>query len=128
MMELRHFSSLRPIANNRKRLMPNTVENSSAVPAHENLPMPIQARHLLQVRVPVSVTLAAKKQPVKQILELAPGSLIHFNKTCDQLVDVWVGEQRIAQGIAVKVGERFGLCVDHLVPPAQRLQALKSPQ
>jgi flagellar motor switch/type III secretory pathway protein FliN len=77
-------------------------------------------RNLLNVGVPVNVTLAAKKQTVKQIVELAPGSLIQFNKPCDQLLDLCVGEHRIAQGLAVKVGDKFGLKVNHLTPPSQQ--------
>jgi flagellar motor switch protein FliN len=77
------------------------------------------------VKVPVSVTLAAKKQPLKQILELAPGSLIQFSKSCDETLDLCVGEHCIAKGLAIKVGEKFGLRVNALTPPGERFQAVR---
>jgi flagellar motor switch protein FliN len=88
--------------------------------------LPIYMHNLLGIGVPVSVTLAAKKQPLKQIMELAPGSLIQFTKSCDQLLDLCVGDQRIAQGMAVKVGEKFGLKINNLTPPTQRMQAIRA--
>ncbi len=99
------------------------VADESPAAALENLPA--YTRNLLHVRVPVVVTLAKKKHPVKQILELAPGSLIQFEKSCDEPLELSVGEHRIGRGLAVKVGEKFGLKVDHLTPPAERLKTLK---
>jgi flagellar motor switch protein FliN len=90
--------------------------------------LPVYARNLLHVQVPVTVTLAVKKQPVKQILELAPGSLIQFEKSCEETLELCVGEHRIGRGLAVKVGEKFGLRVDHLTPPSERLKSLRPPE
>jgi flagellar motor switch protein FliN/FliY len=87
--------------------------------------LPSFAKNLLNVRVPVSVTLATKKQTVKQILELASGSLIQFDKPCEEQLELCVGEHCIAQGMAVKVGEKFGLRVNQLTPPGERFQAVQ---
>ena len=87
--------------------------------------LPVYTRNLLHVRVPITVTLAMKKQPVKQILDLAPGSLIQFDKSCEETLELCVGEHRIGRGLAVKVGEKFGLRVDHLTPPTERLKTLR---
>jgi flagellar motor switch protein FliN len=95
----------------------------SAAPANFSM----YTRNLLNVKVPVSVTLAAKKQPLKQILELAPGSLIQFNKSCDETLELYVGEHCIAKGLAVKVGEKFGLRVNALTSPGERFQAVQLP-
>jgi flagellar motor switch protein FliN/FliY len=84
--------------------------------------LPIYTRSLLHIEVPVVVTLAAKKQAVGQILELGPGSIIHFDKSCDEMLDLSVGEHRIAQGEAVKVGDKFGLRVTSLILPEERFR------
>lgn len=96
----------------------SSVSPSTAIPAKITSSdlLSTNLRILRNVGVPVNVTLAAKKQTVKQIVELAPGSLIQFNKPCDRLLDLCVGEHRIAQGLAVKVGDKFGLKIDHLTP------------
>jgi flagellar motor switch/type III secretory pathway protein FliN len=102
------------------------AEKPLANPSREGLPK--YTRNLLNVRVPVSVTLATKKQSVKQILELASGSLIQFDKPCEEMLDLCVGEHCIARGVAVKVGEKFGLRVNQLIPPGERFQAVQLPE
>jgi flagellar motor switch protein FliN/FliY len=86
--------------------------------------LPSYTRSLLHIEVPVVVTLAAKKQVIGQILELGPGSIIHFDKSCDEMLDLSVGEHRIAQGEAVKVGDKFGLRVTSLILPEERFKSV----
>jgi len=90
--------------------------------------LPNYTRSLLHIEVPVIVTLAAKKQPVRQILELGPGSIIHFDKSCEEMLDLSVGERRIAQGEAVKVGDKFGLRITSLVLPEERFKPIAAPR
>jgi flagellar motor switch protein FliN/FliY len=71
--------------------------------------LPTYARGLLQIMVPVTVTLAAQRKPIQEILELGPGSIVKFDKTCDQPLELAVGDRVIATGEVVKVGDKFGL-------------------
>ncbi len=87
--------------------------------------LPAYTRSLLHVQVPVIVTLAAKRQSIGQILELGPGSIIHFEKSCEDMLDLSVGEHRVAQGEAVKVGDKFGLRVTSLILPEERFKPVK---
>ena len=86
--------------------------------------LPAFTRSLLNVKVPISVALAAKKQSVQQVVELAPGSLIQFDKSCDQMLELFVGEHPVAEGVAVKVGEKFGLKINSLIPVGERMVAV----
>lgn len=86
--------------------------------------LPSYTRSLLRVRVPLSVTLAAKRQSVRQILELGIGSIIQFDKPCDDPLDLEINGHRIAQGEAVKVGDKFGLRVHSVLLPEERLKPL----
>ena len=79
--------------------------------------LPSYSQSLLRIQVPVIVTLAAKKQPVSEILSLGPGAIIQFDKSCDQMLDIEVGQHRVALGEAVKVGEKFGVRVTSMVLP-----------
>jgi flagellar motor switch protein FliM len=81
----------------------------------------------LKIRVPLSVTLAAKKQPVGQILEIGPGSILQFEKSCEEMLDLNVSNLPIARGEAVKVGEKFGLRVTSLILPGERFKPLQPP-
>jgi flagellar motor switch protein FliN len=81
----------------------------------ELVQLPYYARGLLQIRVPVQVTLASQRKSIKEIIELGPGSIIKFEKTCDEPLDLMVGDRAVAQGEVVKVGDKFGLKISGIV-------------
>ena len=87
--------------------------------------MPSYTRSLLKIRVPVSVTLASKKQPTREILELATGSIIKFEKSCNELLELAVGDQIIADGEVVKVGDKFGLRINEMVLPGEKFESVQ---
>lgn len=87
--------------------------------------LPPYSRSLLKIEVPVVVTLAATKQPVQRILELGPGSIIQFDKPCDEMLSLEVGNQPVAIGEAVKVGDKFGLRITAITMPGERFWAVK---
>ena len=77
-------------------------------------------RNRLRIKVPVTITLASKKQPVGDIVDLVPGAILRFDKSCDEKLDLEVGARRIAQGECVEVGDRLGLRVSTLILPSER--------
>jgi flagellar motor switch protein FliN len=87
--------------------------------------LPPYSRSLLKIRVPLSVTLAEKKQPLGQILEIGPGSILQFEKSCEEMLDLNVSNLAIARGEAVKVGDKFGLRVTSLILPSERFKAVQ---
>jgi flagellar motor switch protein FliN len=76
---------------------------------------PAFPQQLLKIRVPLRVTLASQRKSVQEITELGPGSIIKFAKTCDEPLELLVGNRQIAQGEVVKVGDKFGLRISGLV-------------
>ncbi len=74
-------------------------------------PEPINGyqREVLCVRAPVSVTLAQKSVPLSMVLDLVPGAMIQFSKSCDAPLVLSVGGHPLALGEAVKVDDKFGL-------------------
>jgi flagellar motor switch protein FliN len=77
--------------------------------------IPTYARGLLKIRLPLCVTLASQRKSIQEITELGPGSIIKFDKTCDEPMELLVGDRRIAQGDVVKVGDKFGLRISGLL-------------
>lgn len=77
--------------------------------------LPTRARGLLKVRVPLQVTLASQRKSVQEIIELGPGSIVKFDKTCDQPLELMIGDRPLAHGEVVKVGDKFGLRISGLV-------------
>ena len=77
--------------------------------------LPTYARGLLKIRVPVRVTLASQRKSIQEIVELGPGSIVKFDKTCDEPLELTVGDRPIAIGEVVKVGDKFGLRIGRLI-------------
>jgi flagellar motor switch protein FliN/FliY len=69
---------------------------------------------LRKLPVTISVRLAEKKISMSQLLAITPGALVTFNKSCDDLLDLYVNNSLYCRGEAVKIGESFGLKVDHV--------------
>ena len=87
--------------------------------------LPEYSRSLLRIRLPVVVTLAEKRQPLSRIMELGPGSIIQFDKPCEEMLDLDVGGQAVATGEAVKVGDKFGLRINSIILPEERFAPLR---
>jgi flagellar motor switch protein FliN/FliY len=77
--------------------------------------LPPYARRLMRIPVPLQVKLASQRKSIQEIVELGPGSIVKFAKTCDEPLELCVGDRAIAQGEVVKVGDKFGLRISNLV-------------
>lgn len=86
--------------------------------------LPPYTRSLLKIAVPLRVVLARQKRRVEKVTELAPGAILQFDKACDDLLDLEVGDRRIAQGEAIKVGDKFGLRISSIVLPDERFRSV----
>jgi flagellar motor switch/type III secretory pathway protein FliN len=82
--------------------------------------LPPYSRSLLRIKVPVAVTLARKKQPISKVVEIGPGTILQFNKSCEQLLELEVNGHEIGAGEAVKVGDKFGLRVVAMKLPGEK--------
>ena len=87
--------------------------------------LPPYANSLLRIEVPVVVTLASSRRTVREILELGPGSIITFEKSCEEMLDLYAGGHHIAVGEAVKVGDKFGLRLTSFRMPDERFETLQ---
>jgi flagellar motor switch protein FliM len=88
--------------------------------------LPLYSRSLLKIKVPVVVTLARKRQPLSHILELGPGAIIQFDKSCDAMLELDVATRSVALGEAVKVGDKFGLRISSITLPEERFLPVKN--
>lgn len=95
----------------------------SAPPAQALSP---KLKRVLKLRVPVVVRLAQRPIRLAEILKLTPGNILEFERTVDSELDLMVNNQVIGSGKAVKVNERFGLRIQSVGDPRQRLQQLTS--
>jgi flagellar motor switch/type III secretory pathway protein FliN len=107
---------------------PSAATSQPAIPTRGTATLdklPSYTRSLLRIRVPVLVTLAQKKQPLSKVLELRPGSIIQFNKSCEEMLELEVNNQVVAEGECVKAGDKFGLRITAMTPPEERFMTVR---
>ena len=86
----------------------------SPAPAPTALAAGTRTDLLSRLPVTVAVRLAEKKIELGTLLSLTPGALIAFDKSCDDLLDLFVNDRLYCRGEAVKIGEKFGLKINEV--------------
>ncbi len=92
-------------------------------------PIPPDARkpnieRILKLEVPVIVRLAERVMPLLEVVNLCAGAIIEFEKPSDSELDLMINNKCIGNGQAVKVGENFGLRINHIGSVQERIKAL----
>ncbi|MDN4494253.1 flagellar motor switch phosphatase FliY [Ureibacillus aquaedulcis] len=80
---------------------------------------------LLDIPLQVTVELGRTKHSVKEILQLASGSIIELDKLAGEPVDILVNSRLIAKGEVVVIDENFGVRITDIMSQAERLNNLK---
>ncbi len=80
---------------------------------------------LLDIPLQVTVELGRTKRSVKDILELASGSIIELDKLAGEPVDILVNSRLIARGEVVVIDENFGVRITDILSKADRINNLK---
>ncbi len=88
--------------------------------------LPAYSQSLLRIPIPVVVTLAQKRQTLGRVVEFGPGSILQFDKSCEEMLELNIGGHPVAVGEAVKVGDKFGLRITSMVTPGERFQKVVS--
>jgi len=83
-----------------------------------------ELRRILNLEVPVIVKLAECKMPIRRVVNLAGGAIIEFDKHFEEPLDLMVNNCTIGRGIAVKVGEKFGLKISVIASDREKIQSL----
>jgi len=79
---------------------------------------------ILKISVPVIVEIGQAHKTLEQILNLAPGSLIELDKHAEEELDLLVNNKPIGSGVAVKVGENFGIKISQTGSTREILDAM----
>lgn len=70
---------------------------------------------VLDVKVKVTVQLGSCQLPMREVLELAPGTVIQLNQQASDPVGLYVNDKLIAYGEVVVVEDSFGIKITELV-------------
>ncbi|MHC4975689.1 MAG: FliM/FliN family flagellar motor switch protein [Planctomycetota bacterium] len=81
-------------------------------------------KDILQLEVPIIVDIGSRALPLRDVLQLSTGSIIELPKGAEEELELNVNNKTIATGIAVKVGENFGIQISYIGNIQERLDAL----
>ncbi len=79
---------------------------------------------ILALEVPIVVRLGTRMLRVSEVTALVPGSIIELPKNADSELDLMVNNRVVGTGLAVKVGENFGIRISTVGDVADRVAAL----
>ena len=79
---------------------------------------------ILDIPVQLTVELGRVRIPIKNILQLAQGSVVELEAMAGEPMDVLVNGYLIAQGEVVVVNEKFGVRLTDIVTPSERMRRL----
>ena len=79
---------------------------------------------ILDIPVQLTVELGRTKIPIRQILQLAQGSVVELDGLAGEPMDVLVNGCLIAQGEVVVVNDRFGIRLTDIITPSERVRKL----
>lgn len=70
---------------------------------------------LLDVRVKLTVELGACQIPMRDVLQLNPGSVVKLEKAAQTPVDLYANQKLIARGEVVVVDDAYGIKITELL-------------
>jgi len=117
-----------------KKAAPTPKEEPEEVPVHKAQFMPFEKAQveerprnidlIMDVPIEVSVILGRTKKTIKEVLDLANGSLIELDKLVEEPVEILVNGKMVAQGEVVVVNENFGVRITNIVSNVERIKGL----
>jgi len=79
---------------------------------------------ILDIPVLMTVELGRTKIAIKNLLQLAQGSVVELDGLAGEPMDVLVNGCLIAQGEVVVVNDKFGVRLTDIITPAERIRKL----
>lgn len=109
----------------------NTVDENSVrtvrfAPINEVSASPVQNSMdlLLDIDLELSVELGRASIPVRDVLNMGPGSIVELDKLAGEPVDILINGKYIAKGEVVVVDDHFGVRVTEISSRAERINRL----
>jgi flagellar motor switch protein FliN len=73
---------------------------------------------LLDMDVPVTVSLGSTRIPVRRLLQLGPGSVLKLEKSVDAPAELYLKDSKFAEAEVVVVDDRFAVRITQIVKAA----------
>jgi flagellar motor switch protein FliN/FliY len=79
---------------------------------------------IMDIPVALTVELGRTKIPIRNLLQLAHGSIVELDGMAGEPLDVLINGTLIAQGEVVVVNEKFGIRLTDIITPQERIRKL----
>ena len=79
---------------------------------------------IMDIPVKLTVELGRTKLTIKQLLELAQGSVIELEGLAGEPMDILINGYLIAQGEVVVIEDKYGIRITEIVTPSERIHKL----
>lgn len=80
---------------------------------------------ILDIPLKITVELGRSRMAIRDILQLAQGSVVELSKFAGEPLEVLVNDKLIARGEVVVVNEKFGVRLTDIISPVERIEQLK---
>jgi flagellar motor switch protein FliN len=80
---------------------------------------------ILDIPVQLTVELGRTKLSIRNLLQLAHGSVVELDGLAGEPMDVLVNGTLIAQGEVVVVNDKFGIRLTDIITPAERVRKIR---
>ncbi len=81
---------------------------------------------LLEIGMPVTVTLGKARVPLRKLLQLGPGAVLNLDKSVGQPAELYVQDIPFATGDIVVIDDNFAVRIRELLGTEDQKQALAS--
>lgn len=97
----------------------DTAGSGAIPPAANNLDM------ILDIPVSLTVELGRTKIAIRNLLQLAQGSVVELDGLAGEPMSVLVNGTLVAQGEVVVVNDKFGIRLTDIITPSERIRKLQ---
>lgn len=79
---------------------------------------------IMDIPVKLTVELGRTKLTIKQLLELAQGSVIELEGLAGEPMDILINGYLVAQGEVVVIEDKYGIRITEIITPSERIHKL----
>lgn len=94
-------------------------QNSDAAPASRTMDL------LLELELPVSISLGKRQLPLKDVLKLTTGSIVELNRGVSEPVDILINHCLVARGEVVVVEGNYAVRIQQTASRLDRLRTIR---
>ena len=96
-----------------------------AISGHASLAADTNLDVILDIPVTLSMEIGRTRVSIQDLLQLAKGSVVELDRMAGEPLDVLVNGTLVARGEVVVVNDKFGVRLNDVVSPADRVQTLR---